>query len=30
MEINIPDVVAEVTAEYERYEAALIFNNVNV
>ena len=30
MEINIPDVVAEVTAAFEQYEAALISNNVDV
>lgn len=27
MEINLPDVVAEVTAAFERYEAALIAND---
>ncbi len=30
MEINIPDVLAEVTAEFERYEAALINNNLDI
>ncbi|OZH56152.1 hypothetical protein AFK68_00035 [Hydrocoleum sp. CS-953] len=30
MEINIPDVVAEVKAVFEQYEAALIGNNVDV
>ncbi len=30
MEINIPDVVVEVTAAFEQYEAALINNNVDV
>ncbi len=30
MEINIPDVVAEVKAAFEQYEAALISNNVDV
>ena len=30
MEINIPDVVAEVRAAFEKYEAALISNNVDV
>ncbi|NES90028.1 AtzH-like domain-containing protein [Okeania sp. SIO2B9] len=30
MEINIPDVVAEVTGGFEQYEVALISNNVNV
>ncbi|NEN92213.1 MAG: oxalurate catabolism protein HpxZ [Okeania sp. SIO3H1] len=30
MEINIPDVVAEVTTIFEEYEAALISNNVNI
>jgi len=30
MEINIPDVVAEVTAAFEKYEAALISNNVDI
>ena len=30
MEINIPDVVAKVKAEFERYEIALISNNVDV
>src|SRR5215475_1572847 len=28
MEINLPDVVAEVTAAFQRYEAALISNDV--
>ncbi len=28
MEINIPEVVAEVTAVFERYEAALVANDV--
>jgi hypothetical protein len=30
MEINIPEVVAEVTAAFERYEAALVANDVAV
>ncbi len=30
MEVNRPDVVAEVTAAFERYEAALISNDVAV
>ncbi|NES07431.1 MAG: oxalurate catabolism protein HpxZ [Okeania sp. SIO2F4] len=30
MEINIPDIVAEVKAAFEQYEAALISNNVDV
>ena len=30
MEINLPDVVAEVTAEFERYETALVNNQVDV
>lgn len=30
MEINLPDVVAEVTAVFERYEAALTSNDVAV
>ncbi len=30
MEINIPDVVAEMTAAFERYEKALIANDVDV
>ena len=30
MEINIPDVVAKVKAEFERYQIALISNNVDV
>ncbi|MBD1932679.1 MULTISPECIES: oxalurate catabolism protein HpxZ [Cyanophyceae] len=30
MDINIPDVVAEVTAAFERYEKALISNDVAV
>ena len=30
MDINIPDVVAEVTAAFERYEKALITNDVDV
>jgi hypothetical protein len=30
MEINIPEVVAEVTAAFERYEAALVANDVSV
>jgi hypothetical protein len=30
MEINIPDVLAEVTAVFERYEAALVNNDVAV
>ena len=30
MDINIPDVVAEVTAEFNRYEKALITNDVAV
>lgn len=30
MEINIPEVVAEVTAAFEQYEAALVGNNVDV
>lgn len=28
MEINLPDVVAEVTSVFEQYEAALVSNNV--
>ncbi|HLJ05792.1 MAG TPA: oxalurate catabolism protein HpxZ, partial [Acetobacteraceae bacterium] len=28
MEINLPDVVAEVTAAFERYEAALVSNDI--
>lgn len=28
MEINLPDVVAEVTAEFQRYEKALVSNDV--
>jgi len=30
MEINLPDVLAEVTAQYERYEKALVTNDVAV
>ncbi len=30
MDINLPDVVAEVTAAFQRYEAALIANDVAV
>jgi hypothetical protein len=30
MEIDLPDVVAEVTAAFERYEAALVSNDVAV
>lgn len=30
MEINIPDVLAEVTAEFRRYETALVTNDVAV
>jgi hypothetical protein len=30
MEIDLPDVVAEVSAAFERYEKALITNDVNV
>jgi hypothetical protein len=30
MEINLPNVVAEVTAAFERYETALVNNNVAV
>ena len=30
MEIDLPDVVAEVTAEFERYEQALVSNDVVV
>lgn len=30
MDINLPDVVAEVTAAFERYEAALVGNDVAV
>ncbi|MEN4918292.1 oxalurate catabolism protein HpxZ [Achromobacter spanius] len=30
MEINLPDVVAEVTAAFERYETALVSNDVDV
>lgn len=30
MEINLPDVLAEVTAAFERYEAALVGNDVAV
>lgn len=30
MDINLPDVVAEVTAAVERYEAALVSNDVQV
>ena len=29
-EINIPDVLAEVTAAFQRYEAALVSNDVAV
>jgi len=29
MEINLPDVVAEVTAQFNRYEAALVSNDVD-
>ncbi|MGY3530608.1 oxalurate catabolism protein HpxZ [Bradyrhizobium sp. USDA 4452] len=30
MEINLPDVLAEVTAQFERYEKALVSNDVTV
>ncbi|MCB8838311.1 oxalurate catabolism protein HpxZ [Aurantimonas sp. VKM B-3413] len=30
MDINLPDIVAEVTAAFERYEAALVSNDVAV
>ena len=30
MEVDLPDVVAEVTAEFERYEQALVSNDVAV
>ena len=30
MEINLPDVVAEVTAAFDRYEIALVTNDVSV
>ena len=30
MEINLPDVVAEVTAAFDRYEVALVTNDVSV
>ena len=30
MEIDLPDVLAEVTAQFERYEAALVSNDVAV
>ena len=30
MEIDLPDVLAEVTAQFERYERALVSNNVAV
>ena len=30
MEINSPDVLAEVQREFERYEAALVSNDVDV
>ncbi|MBD2070838.1 oxalurate catabolism protein HpxZ [Leptolyngbya sp. FACHB-671] len=30
MQINLPEVVAEVTAAFQRYEAALVSNNVAV
>ena len=30
MEVNLPEVVAEVTAAFERYEAALVTNDVPV
>src|SRR3954465_15231325 len=30
MEINLPDVLAEVTAQFERYEQALVSNDVAV
>ena len=30
MEINLPDVLAEVTAEFQRYEKALVSNDVAV
>ncbi|ARQ00576.1 oxalurate catabolism protein HpxZ [Pseudorhodoplanes sinuspersici] len=30
MEVDLPDVVAEVTAEFERYEKALVTNDVTV
>lgn len=29
MEINLPDVIAEVTAEFQRYEKALVSNDVD-
>jgi hypothetical protein len=30
MEVDIPDVLAEVTAQFERYEAALVSNDIAV
>ena len=30
MEVNLPDVLAEVTAEFTRYEAALVSNDITV
>ncbi|GAB4374500.1 MAG: oxalurate catabolism protein HpxZ [Elainellaceae cyanobacterium] len=30
MDINLPDVIAEVTAAFQQYEAALVGNDVNV
>lgn len=30
MEVDLPEIVAEVTAEFERYEAALVGNDVTV
>ncbi len=30
MDVNLPDIVAEVTLEFERYEAALLANDVDV
>ena len=30
MEIDVPEVVAEVTAQFERYEQALVSNDVAV
>lgn len=30
MQINLPDVVADVTAQFERYEKALVTNDVDV
>ena len=30
MEVDLPDVVAEVTAQFQRYEQALVSNDVAV